>query len=143
MRIDNRPGPLSGELRVALGRMTRRVRSQRGEHDLPDNHYAVLAVLLDRGPLSPSALAERERVQPPHMTRIVNALAEAGFVTKGDHPTDRRGVLVELTPAGQAEVRETRRRRDAWLTRALASLEPAERQTLAEAAAFLRRLAEG
>jgi DNA-binding MarR family transcriptional regulator len=75
------------------------------------------------------------------MTRTVNALVEIGFVQKSEHPTDGRQVVVSLTEAGEAEVRETRRRRDAWLAQQLSSFTPDERATLAQAAQLLRRIA--
>jgi DNA-binding MarR family transcriptional regulator len=50
---------------------------------------------------------------------------------------------VSLTEPGEAEVRETRRRRDAWLADQLETLTPEERRTLAQAAVLLRRIAAG
>lgn len=138
-----RPSTLAGELRVALGKATRRVKSRRGAADLPDPQFNVLAMLLREGPLTPGALADSEHVQPPSMTRTVNALVALGLVVKSEHPTDGRQVVVSLTPAGEAEVRETRRRRDAWLADQLTNLTPDERQTLAQAAVLLRRIAAG
>jgi DNA-binding MarR family transcriptional regulator len=76
------------------------------------------------------------------MTRTVAALAELGLVTRTEHPADRRQVLVALTESGAATVRETRRRRDAWLARRLAALTPTERDVLARAAEILRRIAD-
>lgn len=137
-----RTAELAGELRIALSRAFRRIRAERGQADLPDPQFVVLAWLHKKGPLTPGALAELERVQPPSMTRAVNALAGAGFVAKSDHPTDGRQVIVSLTEKGAAEVRETRRRRDTWLSGRLATLTPDERATLAEAAVLLRRIAE-
>lgn len=134
---------LAGELRVALAKSTRRIRSRRGAADLPDPQFNVLAILLREGPLSPGALADAEHVQPPSMTRTVNALVELGFVRKSEHPTDGRQVVVSLTEQGEAEVRETRRRRDAWLADQLAVLTADERATLARAAELLRRIAAG
>ncbi len=49
-------------------------------------------------------------------------------------------MLVDITDAGRAEVRETRRRRTAWLAGRLAELTPDERDTLARAADILRRV---
>jgi hypothetical protein len=49
---------------------------------------------------------------------------------------------VSLTAEGRGEVKETRRRRDAWLARRLAELEPEERRLLAEASGILRRIAD-
>ncbi|GEL48856.1 MarR family transcriptional regulator [Cellulomonas hominis] len=134
---------LAGELRVALAKSSRRIRSRRGAADLPDPQFNVLAILLREGPLTPGALADTEHVQPPSMTRTVNALVELGFVRKSEHPTDGRQVVVSLTEPGEAEVRETRRRRDAWLADQLETLTPEERRTLAQAAVLLRRIAAG
>ena len=102
---------LAGELRIAIGRASRRIR------------------------------AERERIQPPSMTRTVNSLVELGLVAKAEHPTDGRQVVVSLTVAGRAEVVETRRRRDTWLTERLKGMTKEERQLLADAAELLRRIA--
>jgi DNA-binding MarR family transcriptional regulator len=134
---------LAGELRVALAKSSRRIRSHRGAADLPDPQFNVLAILLREGPLTPGALADVEHVQPPTMTRTVNALVDLGFATKAAHPTDGRQVVVSLTEAGEAEVRETRRRRDAWLADRLRALTAEERGTLAAAAVLLRRIAAG
>lgn len=136
-----RPGTLGSDLRVALTRVSRRLRTQRGEADLPEGQFGVLTVLKKHGEMSPGALAEHERTRPPSMTRSVNALAELGLVEKVEHPTDRRQVVVRLTDAGAREVVETRRRRDAWLTQQLSHLTPDERETLARAAELLTRIA--
>ncbi len=136
-----RPGTLAGELRVALVRSVRRLRLERSSEEITDGQYSVLAALSKLGPLTPGDLAERDHVQPPSMTRTVGRLVEMGLVARGDHPTDRRQVLVSITEAGEREVRETRRRRDAWLSKRLAELTPSERATLAEAAEILRRIA--
>ena len=138
-----RDSELAADLRRALGSSTRRIRSRRGAADLPDPQFNVLAILLREGPLTPGALADAEHVQPPSMTRTVNALVALGFVAKSEHPTDGRLVVVSLTPAGEAEVRETRRRRDAWLAEQLGTMTADERRTLAEAAVLLRRIAAG
>lgn len=136
-----RPTALAGDLRGAIGVSHRRIRSRRGAADLPDAQFTVLAVLLRQGPMTPGALADHEHVQPPTMTRTVNALVELGFVTKEAHATDGRLVVVRLTQAGESEVRETRRRRDDWLAQQLKNLTADERSTLAQAAVLLRRIA--
>lgn len=136
------PESHAAELRVALFRVTRRLRQQRGANDLPDGQHAVLTGLFKEGPLTPGALADRERVRPPSMTRTVNALAELGLVRKVGNPDDGRQVVIELTDAGRSEVVETRRRRDAWLTAQLDALGDADRATLHRAAEILREVAD-
>ena len=136
------PSVLAAELRVALMRAVRRLRAEKSDADLSDGQYSVLAVLDRLGPRTPGEIAAHERVQPPSMTRTIAALAELGLVSRTEHPADRRQVLVALTEAGAATVRETRRRRDAWLARRLADLTPAERDVLARSAEILRRIAD-
>jgi DNA-binding MarR family transcriptional regulator len=140
--VSSRPGPLAVDLRVALMRTVRRLRAEKSDEELSDGQYAVLAYLDRAGPATPRSLAEYERVQPPSMTRILAGLTEAGLVVREGHPADGRQVLVRLTPDGRATIRETRRRRDAWLARRLADLQPAERQVLSDAARILRRIAD-
>ena len=135
-----RPSALAGELRVAIGRSARRIRAERGEADLSESQFGVLAALTAAGPMTPTALADREHVRPPSMTRTVNSLVELGLVVKTGHPTDGRQVTVALSPAGEEEVRETRRRRDAWLTRRLATLTTEERAVLVRAIELLSRI---
>ncbi|GAA3795751.1 MarR family winged helix-turn-helix transcriptional regulator [Cellulomonas soli] len=132
---------LAAELRVSLSRASRRLKAERGDADLPDPQFNVLAFLHRDGPMTPGQLAEAEHVQPPSMTRTVNCLVELGFVRKDEHPTDGRLVVVSLTDAGRAEVLETRRRRDAWLTSRLTAMTPDERDRLADAIELLRRIA--
>lgn len=135
-----RPASLASDLRVALTHAVRRLRMERSSEGISDGQYAVLAALTDSGPMTPTALAEDQHVQPPPMTRTINALAEAGLVRRDLHPTDRRQVLVSITPAGAAEVKETRRRRTEWLATRLAALDPQERAVLARAVVLLRRI---
>ncbi len=132
---------LAADLRQAVGRTHRRLRAQVGDAHLPYAQYSVLVVLTREGPTTPGRLAEIEGVQPPTMTRTVNCLAELGLVSKGPDPTDGRLVVVALTPVGEAEVRETRRRRDTWLTARLARLAPDDRAVLARAAVLLKEIA--
>lgn len=134
---------LAGELRLAIGQVSRRIRAERGEAGLNDPQFTVLVWLEKRGPLTPGQLAELERVQPPSMTRAVNSLLELGLVRKDEHPSDGRLVVVTLTDAGRAEVLETRRRRETWLAQRLDALTADERERLVDAAELLRRIAAG
>jgi DNA-binding MarR family transcriptional regulator len=122
-------------------RLSRRLRNERdAEDDLSPNHLAVLGTLWRRGGITIGDLAAAEKVQPPSMTRTVNSLHSNGLVARLPHPSDRRVVLVELTPAGHAVIEESRRRKDAWIDRQLSTLTPAERKILRDAAPVLERL---
>jgi DNA-binding MarR family transcriptional regulator len=123
-------------------RLARRLRSQRADTSLSLSQIAALGSLDRHGPLTPGELAAHERVQPPSMTRVVAALEVAGMVTRTDHPTDRRQVLVAVSPEGRALLRDDRRRRDAWLAQRMRDLDPADLEVLRQAARVLDRLAD-
>lgn len=132
---------LSSTLRMSVMRLGRRLRSQRSDSTLTLTQLATLSTLDRHGPLSPGELAAQERVQPPSMTRVIAGLEERGLVVRGPHLTDRRQVLVSVSPAGKALLREDRRQRDAWLSRRLHELSPEELGLLRAAAPVLERLA--
>ena len=132
---------LADDLRVAATRAVRRIRQERSSDEITDGQYSVLASLSCHGPMSPTALAEDQHVQPPHMTRLLNSLVAAGLAQRAEHPTDGRQVVVSITDAGAVEVRETRRARNERLAGRLAGYTADERAVLAEAAALLQRLA--
>jgi DNA-binding MarR family transcriptional regulator len=122
-------------------RLARRMRSERADSSLTLSQTSALATLEQTGPLTPRELAAQERVQPPSMTRITAALEVAGLVTRTDHPTDGRQVLLAASPAGVALLREDRRRRDVWLAQRLSELEPEDVLVLARAAQIIDSLA--
>jgi DNA-binding MarR family transcriptional regulator len=132
----------AADLRVSLMRVARRLRSEKSDAELSDGQFSVLAVLDRNGPLTPRALAEHERVQPPSITRTLAGLLARGLVDRESDPVDRRQVIVRLSELGAVAVKETRRRRDAWLARRLADLDPSEREVLAKASEILRRIAD-
>lgn len=83
--------------------------------------------------MTPGALAARERVQPPSMTRVIASLAELGLVVRSPHPTDGRQVIVSLSPAGQELIADEASAREAWMTAQLAGLEADQLTVLRDA----------
>ena len=133
---------LATELRFSVMRLRRRlVRERHPDNDLSLPSRAVLWALHRLGDLTVGALAAREQVRPPSMTRTVNCLADAGLVERQPHPTDGRQVVVRLTDEGRAVVHADATRRDRWLSRRLEELTPAERDVLRQAAPILQRIA--
>jgi DNA-binding MarR family transcriptional regulator len=137
-RVDS--GPLASELRVVLGHLIRRLRS---EHRFSLSQGSVLGRLDREGPQSTSKLASAERVRPQSMSQTVAELETQGLVARRPDPADGRSTLIELTDAGRTELREDRGRREGWLAEAIEeNLSDAERETLDEAVRLLGRLAE-
>lgn len=92
--------------------------------------------------MTPGALAVRERVRPPSMTRVIASLAELGFVARTAHPVDGRQVLVSVSESGADLVETERRASQEWLRRRLESLDPEQRTTLLKAADLMSILVE-
>ena len=134
---------LAHDLRLAVMRFSRRLRSQRVNTAVTLTHLAALSTLKRHGPMSPGELAGHERVQPPSMTRVVVALEGMGLVTRTPHPTDGRQVIIGLTPAAEELLTAEARAREAWLTGHLEELSPEERTVLREAAVIMDKLASG
>jgi len=125
-------------------RLSRQIRRQREPgHDLTANQLSVLGVLAKHDAMTIGELAAHELVKPPSMTRIVTNMEEAGLVVRRPHPTDKRQIMVELTPRADELVLANRRRRDEWLQKKLKQLTPEERDILRKAAPVLERLAAG
>jgi DNA-binding MarR family transcriptional regulator len=132
---------LAVRLRLAIARTARRLRQEAGA-ELSPSQTAALATIDRHGPLTPSELAVRERIQRPTVTRIVALLEERGLVQRTRDPQDGRSSLVALTPAGRDLLARGRTRKDAYLARRLRELDAQERATLQRAAAILERLLE-
>ncbi|PRW62967.1 MarR family winged helix-turn-helix transcriptional regulator [Actinopolyspora mortivallis] len=132
---------LASRLRIAVVRLNRRLRTQT-ESNVTLSQISALACLWRGGPLSPRELASREGVQPPSMTRVIAALEELGLVRRRPHPTDGRQAIVELTEAGQERMDQEVSAREQWLDQRLAELTEQERETLANAARIIDRMAQ-
>ena len=134
---------LAHDLRLAVMRFSRRLRSLGVDTSVTLTHLAALSTLKRNGPMSPGELAAHERVQPPSMTRVVVALEGMGLVTRTPHPTDRRQVIIGLTPASEDLLSDEARAREAWLSGRLQELTADERTVLREAAEIMEKLAGG
>ena len=134
------PALIASELRVVLGQLVRRLRT---EHAFPLSHGSVLGRLDREGSQSVSDLAVAERVRPQSMAQTVGDLEADGLVRRSPDPEDRRRALVELTADGRSALERDRRRREGWLARAIdQDLTAKQRGVLEDAVELLRQLAE-
>ncbi len=128
---------LANDLSLAVLRLARQLRFRRPDSPVSLSQLSALATLAKEGPMTPGALAVRERVRPPSMTRVVASLAELGFVDRRGHPDDGRQVLVSVSPSGAELIEVERRASREWLQQRLAALTPDERETLVRAAELM------
>jgi DNA-binding MarR family transcriptional regulator len=133
------PTDLAHRLRPVLTRLARRMR-QEASGDLSPTQGAALATIDYYGPLTPSELAARERIQRPTATRVLARLEEAGLIERTADPADRRSSLLASTAFGRQTLSAVRQRKDAFLAQRLDRLSPVELATLDRAAAILERV---
>lgn len=139
-------GVLASALRGSVTRLGRRLRfhaaTAEGWQAVSMAERAALSALDCKGALTPGALAVQQKVQPPSMTRVLASLESRGYVLRRPHPTDRRQVLVDVTPAGQELLAEEVRAHEAWLCKRISELSPYDQETLRNAVEVIDRLLE-
>jgi DNA-binding MarR family transcriptional regulator len=130
---------LPARLRLAITRTARRLRQEAGT-DLSPSLTAALATIERRGPLTPSGLAELERIKRPTVTRVLRHLEADGLIERVQDPEDGRATLISVTPAGRELLKRLRSRKNAYLARRLRELPPEDVEALDRAADVLERL---
>jgi DNA-binding MarR family transcriptional regulator len=135
----------AARLRLAVVRTSRRLRQEAMTEatDLTPTSMAALATIDRHGPLTPSELAEVERVKRPTITRTLGCLTRAGLVERTPDPDDGRSALVAINAAGRERLRRLRGRKNAYLARRMRDLSPGDVEALERAAAILERMLEG
>src|SRR4051812_8004543 len=125
---------LASDLSLAVIRLARQLRFRRPDSPVSLSQLSALSTLAKEGPMTPGALATRERVRPPSMTRVIASLSELGFVERDAHPAAGRRVLVSVSRPGTNLTEAERRASQEWLKNRLDRLEPDQRNTLLVAA---------
>lgn len=90
--------------------------------------------------MTPSAIAAHERVQPPSMTRVVASLVDLGLVTREQHPSDGRQVIVAISAEGARIIDEQVGAGRDWLATRMEGLTPDQVAELARATELLNLL---
>lgn len=133
---------LATRLRLAVGRLARRLRAESAEQLTP-SQISALASIDRHGELTIGELAEIEHIKPPSMTRIVAVLEEAGLVTRRPGESDRRVSRISLSKSGRGAVARIRDARSAFLAGQIGMLSPRDRSAIERALPALERLVEG
>lgn len=82
--------------------VSRRLTEVLAAHGLTLPQFTALSVLNARGRSSNAQLAERSFITPQSANEVVKAMESNGWVMRETDPTNRRIVLLQLTPAGKA-----------------------------------------
>lgn len=111
--------------------------SSRVGHALP--RWRILLTLHEYGQCSQKMLAERCRLDPASLTRLLQAMQQLGWVTRSADPHDNRVTNASLTATGQAVVNEALPRREAFFEESLRGLTSDEIHALTHALDILER----
>jgi len=139
--VERSEAELAARLRMAVTRLHRRLRQQAAGGLTPSQASALVGVERLGSPTL-GALAARESVQPPTMTKVVGALEELGYVTRVIDPSDRRVARVTITPAGAETLGTIRSLKTAFLADRVQQLAPGDRAALGKLTDLLERLVD-
>ncbi len=132
---------IADRLHSAAIHVLRRLRVEDKAIGLSGPRASALSVIVFRGPVTMSALAEAEQVRPPTITRLVAGLERRGLVRRVSDSRDGRVQLVEATAAGRRLLDKGRARRVARLAQGVSQLSKEDQEVLAGAAELMDRLA--
>ena len=131
---------LANRLNSAAIHLLRRISRQDGVAGVPPARLSALSVLVFGGPITITALARRERVATPTMTRTIDALVRDGLVVRSPVPGDRRASLLTVTETGRGILERGRARRIEGLASELAAVEDGRLDVLEAALDVLEHL---
>lgn len=140
---DDKPLPLRlfRQFHMVLHALRHGLRPVFAGHELTGPQWRVLHMLSEAGPdgLTPGQISDGLRHTHGNTTGIVDKLEKLGLARRCPHPQDRRALLIQLTPEGQALQAEVGPAFVARVEQLLACLSPSEQTKLSK---FLDRVTE-
>jgi DNA-binding MarR family transcriptional regulator len=132
---------LGADLLAVVARLNRYA-TQRIQMQLPAAQARLLSTIDAQGEARICDLAAVDHCSQPTMTTQVRRLEDAGLVTRTVDPCDARAVRIRITAEGMRTLNRVRADRAAAIEPQLAKLDSADRKTLTDAVAVLRRVLE-
>lgn len=132
----------AARLRAAILRLARRLRAIEVGSDLTPAEFSVLGSVVRNQGITPSALAEREGLNPTMLSRMLSRMTAAGVIARAADSHDRRVTVVAATASGRRLHQRLRQRRAVRLAEAMSQLSGAQRRTILAAVPDLEELAD-
>jgi DNA-binding MarR family transcriptional regulator len=133
---------LAEQLHATAIRLLRAVRRVDQASGSTAPRLSALSVVVYSGSITLGDLADAERVRPPTMTRIVNALEEQQLIVKTKDAKDGRIIRITATTKGKKVLLQGRARRVRLLREQIQRLTVDEQAKLAAALHTLQRVVE-
>jgi DNA-binding MarR family transcriptional regulator len=141
--LDSSPIGIVGRVSRLARELEQRLEPVYRAHGLEPGWHDVLATLRRAGPpyrLRPTEFTGALMLTSSGTTKRLDRLEQAGLITRGPDPADRRGTLITLTPKGHELIDNVTEAHLDNERRLLASLSDAEQRRLAD---LLRKLRLG
>jgi DNA-binding MarR family transcriptional regulator len=141
--LDSSPIGVVGRISRLARELEQRLEPVYRQHGLEPGWHDVLATLRRAGSpyrLRPTEFTSALMLTSSGTTKRLDRLEQAGLITRGPDPADRRGTLITLTPAGLTLIDSVTEAHLDNERRLLASLSDAEQRRLAD---LLRKLRLG
>jgi DNA-binding MarR family transcriptional regulator len=141
--LDSSPIGIVGRVSRLARELEQRLEPVYRAHGLEPGWHDVLATLRRAGPpyrLRPTEFTGALMLTSSGTTKRLDRLEQAGLITRGPDPADRRGTLITLTPKGRELIDNVTEAHLDNERRLLASLSDAEQRRLAD---LLRKLRLG
>jgi DNA-binding MarR family transcriptional regulator len=132
----------AARLRRVISRLARAMNRTSSTEELTPTQASVLGVIVARGPVRLSVLAELEGLNPTMLSRVMGALEQKGLITRTTAAADQRGVVGEATVEGRETSARILRGRAAVLVDTVAGLPARTTAALLEALPALEELTD-
>ena len=134
---------LASALRGVVSDLHKRLRKQAySAGGLSITETLTLSYLFREGSLSPSELAEINKIKKQSMSQVLAHLEELKLIRRVVSKDDKRKMAISLSAAGKNMIEKTRYERDEWLAQAIRErLGPAEVKALAAVIPLLQQIA--
>jgi DNA-binding MarR family transcriptional regulator len=124
--VDSISATLAEVVRLSVSRSAFKRQAKSADTELSQPSYALLRVLIDEGPQPMGQLAAMAHMDVGMTTRRVQALVDAGHVTRHADGSDGRVSIVQVTEAGQRAADALKDVRRDHLARALSDWSAAD-----------------
>jgi MarR family 2-MHQ and catechol resistance regulon transcriptional repressor len=131
----------------ALGSVIRSLDRPLSKHvaaaDLTLGQFAVLEMLLHRGPRTVNEIIAGLLSSSGNVGVVIDNLLSAGLLEKKENPADGRSRIISLTASGDQKIRAYYPRHKEELHRLMSGMKRSNKKELIKALAFLRRCIDG
>ena len=101
-----------------------------GAMDLSPARLTALSIVAMESDINQATLAKRLDIAGPSVLKLVDALEQAGFISRMDVEGDRRRYSLVITPAGRGKLEKVRAELQAYEARLASRMTSAERAQL-------------